>query len=67
MLNVTQRIDLMKLAVDLTKFENGDADPLPERAKHIFSIFKEAVEAGNALDDTNITDVKAAVDVASGI
>lgn len=69
MLNVAQRIDLMKLAVEVAKAElpgAGDMSPkLLDRAVDIFATIRSVVESGSALDDTNMNDVKTAVDIAS--
>ncbi|MEX0316723.1 MAG: hypothetical protein AB3N21_02140 [Ruegeria sp.] len=71
MLNVAQRIDLMKLAIDVAKSEASGADqPAPrllDRTLQAFTAIKAAVESGDPLDDTKITDVKAAFDMASEI
>lgn len=71
MLNVTQRIDLMKLSVDLAEaeanFAKGDDIPLAKAATEIFAILKAVLEDGSVLDETNMTDVKSVVDVASSI
>ncbi len=71
MLNVAQRIDLMKLSVDLAKAEtavlkNTDT-PLVNRAAEIFGILKSVLEGESVLDDTDISEVKSVVDVASHI
>ena len=71
MLNVAQRIDLMKLAADLAKADHPDQSraetPVQDRVVEIFTALKAAVEAGSVLDDTDITDVKSAVDVVAGL
>ncbi|MEL6101937.1 MAG: hypothetical protein AAFV87_02150 [Pseudomonadota bacterium] len=71
MLNVAQRIDLMKLSVDLAKAEttvlkNADT-PLVNRAAEIFGILKSVLEGESVLDDTDISEVKSVVDVAAHI
>ncbi|MEX0366969.1 MAG: hypothetical protein AB3N22_12920 [Ruegeria sp.] len=71
MLNVAQRIDLMKLAMEVAKSEaSGTDQPAPrllDRTLQAFAAIKAVVESGDPLDDTKITDVKAAVDMASEI
>ncbi|MEL6838384.1 MAG: hypothetical protein AAFP85_03780 [Pseudomonadota bacterium] len=71
MLNVAQRIDLMKLSVDLAKAEvnvtkNEDIS-LAKTATEIFAVLKAVLEDGNVLTDTDIGDVKSVVDVASSL
>ncbi len=71
MLNIAQRIDLMKLSVDLAKAEAATAKEnemsLAKSATEIFAILRSVLEDGSVLDETNITDVKSVVDVASSI
>ncbi|WP_171173708.1 hypothetical protein [Ruegeria sp. HKCCD8929] len=71
MLNVAQRIDLMKLAIEVAKSGAlGTDQPAPrllDRTLQAFAAIKAVVESGDPLDDTKITDVKAAVDMASEI
>lgn len=71
MLNIAQRIDLMKLSVDLAKAEaggaKGDDFSLAKAATEIFTTLKAVLEDGSVLGDTNIGDVKSVVDVASSI
>ena len=71
MLNIAQRIDLMKLSVDLAKVEasamtNNDRS-LTKMATEIFSVLKAVLEDGSVLDETDINDVKSVMDVASEI
>ncbi len=71
MLNVTQRIDLMKLSVDLAKAEanviKNSEISLAKTATEIFAVLKAVLEDGNVLNDTDIGDVKSVVDVASSL
>ena len=71
MLNVTQRIDLMKLSVDLAKAEasviKNSEISLATTATEIFAVLKAVLEDGSVLDDTDIGDVKSVVDVASSL
>ena len=71
MLNIAQRIDLMKLSVDLAKAEAGAASKenisLTKAAAEIFATLKAVLEDGSVLGDTNISDVKSVVDVASSL
>ena len=69
MLNTAQRIDLMKLSVDLAKAEaaviQGTDISLAQQATEIFGILRAVLEDGNVLDETNINEVKSVMDVAS--
>ena len=71
MLNVTQRIDLMKLSVDLAKAEasvkKNTEVSLAKTATEIFAVLKAVLEDGDVLDDTSIGEVKSVVDVASSL
>ncbi|MEL7257379.1 MAG: hypothetical protein AAFN80_05970 [Pseudomonadota bacterium] len=71
MLNTAQRIDLMKLSVDLAKAEaavmQGTDISLAQQATEIFGILRAVWEDGNVLDETNINEVKSVMDVASSI
>ena len=71
MLNTAQRIDLMKLSVDLAKAEASvikDSDiSLAKAATEIFAVLKAVLEDGGVLDGADISDVKSVMDVASSI
>lgn len=71
MLTTAQRIDVLKIAVDMSKTmynADGSKEPaLDKMALDIFQRLKAEVERGDALDDADMTDVKAAVDVAASL
>ncbi len=71
MLNLAQRIELMQLATDIAKTKADWSVEKPNRLEDdviaVFSKLRPCVEQGSALDDTSMSDVKTAVDVASSI
>lgn len=71
MLTLPQRLDLMKLATDIAKTKAGWSNNKPAKLEEdILSIYERlrpSVESGSAFENTSISDVKTAVDVASTI
>ncbi len=71
MLTLTQRLDLMKLATDIAKTKASWSEEKPanleEEVLSIFELLKPSIESGGAFENTSMSDVKTAVDVASTI
>ncbi len=71
MLNITHRLDLLKLSADLAKAQATTAQdasiPLASTTIEIFKSLRALLEDGNVLEDTNISDVKSAVEIASSL
>ncbi|MEM1046569.1 MAG: hypothetical protein AAGL24_10470 [Pseudomonadota bacterium] len=71
MLTSAQRIELLKIAVDISKTayaaDSQKEKPLDTLVLAVFRKLKSEIESGDGLDDTNMSDVKAAIDVASSL
>ena len=71
MLNITHRLDLLKLSVDLAKAQAATAqettNPLATMTIENFKSLKALLEDGTVLEDTNISDVKSALDIANSL
>ena len=71
MLSTAQRIDILKIAVDLAKTARADQlereTQLSVQALEIYRSLKAEIEKANLLEDADMSDVKTAVDLASSI
>lgn len=71
MLTIAHRLDLLKLSADLAKAQTSNSQraskPLATSTIEIFGSLRAILEDGNVLEDTNIGDVKSAMDIASDI
>lgn len=71
MLSSAQRIDVLKIAVDLAKAARPEQ---PDQVNHlevqvlaIYRSLKAEIEKANLLEDADMSDVKTAIDVASSL
>ena len=71
MLSSAQRIDILKIAVDLAKTTRLDQSEkekqLDVQALEIYRSLKTEIEKTNLLEDADMSDVKTAIDVASSL
>lgn len=71
MLNITQRIELMRLSSEIAKakfdWAETRTDALEDAVLVVFEKLRVVVEKDAEIDDTSMSDVKAAVDVVSEI
>ena len=71
MLTTAQRIDLLRIAVDIAKTAHENSDEKARRldlaALHVFRSLRSEIEKGNALGDASMSDVKNVVDVAESV
>ncbi len=71
MLTTAQRIDLLRIAVDIAKTAHENSDEKARRLDlatlHVFRSLRSEIEKGNALGDASMSDVKNVVDVAESV
>ncbi len=71
MLSSAQRIDVLKIAVDLAKAARPEQpDQVNQLEVHVLAIYrslKAEIEKANLLEDADMSDVKTAIDVASSL
>ncbi|WP_306115708.1 MULTISPECIES: hypothetical protein [unclassified Roseovarius] len=71
MLSTAQRIDILKIAVDLAKTARADQpeqeSQLSVQALEIYRSLKAEIEKANLLEDADMSDVKTALNLASSI
>lgn len=71
MLNANQRLDLLRIALEISRSMQGASkaaiQSLDETTVDVFRKLRAELERGGALDDTNMSDVKDAIDVPSSL